>query len=419
MADADREQGRVIDATGETPRGAALVRIAGALALLAVAAGFVVGFGSLATLRLVDLLQEFVWDGIAEALPEPLRTLSPILLCTVGGALVGTCTKRFGFSLETLGVVVARCRKEGGYRFRSWPQALTLFALPIAFGGSVGPEAGISGIAAALGTMAMHGMRRSGVAAVRNDSHPLLSALASLSPAHDDDGRRYARGPRTVLWAIAGVGFVLGAMAVSLVFGPGNSLPRFAAANYLDADWGVALVAVALGLALAWFTGTSAKAAHQFAGRMGTVPRAVVCGIVLGTVAVFLPDVLFSGQSATNALVDGWREQSALVLLATCVAKLALTQLCVTSGWVGGEFFPLIFCGVAAGFSLALLTGTDPLLTIAVSTGTLLGAVTDKWVLSTAVLALCFPPASLPAVAVAAVLGAKAREAADARHGDA
>ena len=47
------------------------------------------------------------------------------------------------------------------------------------------------------------------------------------------------------------------------------------------------------------------------------------------------------------------------------------------------------------------------MLAVALSTGALVGAVTGKWLIATCVLALCFPPESLPVVALAAVVGAK------------
>ena len=123
-------------------------------------------------------------DG--EALPQPLGAVAPVLLCTLGGVLVGVATSHTGFSLDTLGVVVGHCRTEGDCQVKSWPWALVLFALPIAFGGAAGPEAGVSGFTAALGTMAMHGMRRSGVAVARNTTHPLAAAWKALSPAASD-----------------------------------------------------------------------------------------------------------------------------------------------------------------------------------------------------------------------------------------
>lgn len=38
---------------------------------------------------------------------------------------------------------------------------------------------------------------------------------------------------------------------------------------------------------------------------MKTVPKAVLCGVVLGLVALALPEVFFSGQSGTRDLLDG------------------------------------------------------------------------------------------------------------------
>ena len=401
---------RIIDAAEEAPRGVALLRVSLVLLLWALLAGVVVGAGCLATLKVVDLLQEVVWDGLAEALPQPLGAVAPVLFCTLGGVLVGVATSHTGFSLDTLGVVVGHCRTEGGYQVKSWPWALVLFALPIAFGGAVGPEAGVSGFTAALGTMAMHGMRRSGVAVARNTTHPLAAAWKALSPAASDEGRRYARGPRILLWAVAAVGFVFGALGISRLFGPGAGFPRFDDIDYLglneSALW--ALLALPLGWALARLAAYAGKAAQLACGRMETVPKAILCGVVLGLVALALPEVLFSGQSGTRDLLDGWQTMGAGVLLATCVAKLALTQLCEETGWVGGEFFPLIFCGVAAGYAVAAITGGNPMLAVALSTGALVGAATRKWLLTTCVLALCFPPVSLPVVALAAFLGAKA-----------
>jgi H+/Cl- antiporter ClcA len=135
----------------------------------------------------------------------------------------------------------------------------------------------------------------------------------------------------------------------------------------------------------------------------------------MGAVACALPDVLFSGQSATYALSTSWQTAGAATLLATAVAKIVLSNVCVRSGWVGGEFFPLIFCGVAAGFALSAITGADPRLAVAVACAATVSGATGKWLLSTLVLALCFPPASLPAVAVAAYVAARLMAAYDRR----
>lgn len=37
---------------------------------------------------------------------------------------------------------------------------------------------------------------------------------------------------------------------------------------------------------------------------MKTVPKAILCGVVLGLVTMALPEVLFSGQPGTRDLLD-------------------------------------------------------------------------------------------------------------------
>ena len=426
-----RPQAHVIDATDERPHGVALARVALALVACALVAGFVVGIGCLAALRGVDLLQELVWDRLALALPAPIRPFAPLALCVAGGIAIGLWTKHVGFRLDTLGVIVKRCRAEGGYEFRDMGEALVLFALPIAFGGAVGPEAGVSGIVCALATKAMRALRRQGVAAVSDTSRPLAAALAELLPAGrggsaSANGRataldadvdwRYDRWPRRVLWGFGGLGFVGGIAFLARMLGPGGGLPRFEPIDYLHGSWLVGILAIACGIVLAGVAGAAKKAAATALSGMGHVQRATICGICLGIVAIWLPDVLFSGQKATGELISSWQEKGAVALGATCVLKLCLTQLSVEGDWVGGEFFPLIYYGVCLGYVLALVTGASPMVPVACACGALVGAATSSPILTTCVLALCFPPASLPVVALSACVGGKTLSAIGAKH---
>ena len=217
-----------------------------------------------------------------------------------------------------------------------------------------------------------------------------------------------------MLWVVAAAGFVLGIMGFVTCFGTAGSLPRFAPIDYprtSTRDWMWALAALVIGYALAQFS----LLCHAVSGTIATaigeqrhVTRAVIAGAFLGLMAIGLPDVLFSGQTGTVALLGSWQRSTALFLALTCVAKLTATAVCVAGGWIGGEFFPMIFCGVSAGYALALATGCDPMIAVACITAALVSACTGKPVLTIVVLALCFPPTTLPLVAVCAVLAAKA-----------
>lgn len=379
------------------------------LLVLALLLGVLVGLGTFAALRLADGLQDLLWDRLPGLLPAALQPLFPLAFCTVGGLVVGLWTRRCGYTLETLGQVMARVRQEGGYRLRSLPKTLVLFLLPIAFGGAVGPEAGITGFAAAGFTAALGAMRRTGRAMADDPAHLLRSAARGFL-GDGGEGRLRHRWAKALAWAVAGVGFALGARILTLVLGPSAGLPRFAPIDYLGLEPASAVAAaasLALASVMALFLTAAGRLASRVGGHWDVVGRAIVCGLALGAVACLLPDVLFSGQGATGQLIGSWQEVGAAILLATAFAKLALSKLCVASGWVGGEFFPLILCGVSGGYAVAALLGVDPLLPVAVCAGCLVGASTGKALLTTAVLALCFPPASLPVVLAAAWVGAR------------
>ncbi len=368
-----------------------------------------VGFGTVAVLRLADFLQTAVWGGLRQSLPDPLQRVFPLIVCTLGGALVGLWGRRCGYTLDTLGTVVASCRREGGYRIRNWPQTLVLFLLPIAFGGAVGPEAGMSCFAAALATLALGAMRRAGHAVTDPAADPLRAAVRVLTPGDgkQQELRAKRRWVRDTLWAWCGLGFVAGALLFSRIFERGEGMPRFAPVDYRAFDLWATLLALAIAFALFAINEAASRVIPRVVGGSGTVARAVVCGLVLGAVACFLPDVLFSGQSATGELMGDWASRGAALLAATAAVKLVMTNLCESSGWVGGEFFPLIFCGVSGGYVAAALLGADPLLPVAVCTGAFVATHTKKPLLAVCVLAICFPPLSLPAVAAGAFIGAK------------
>ena len=127
-----------------------------------------------------------------------------------------------------------------------------LFLLPIAFGGAVGPEAGMSCFAAALATLALGAMRRAGYAVTDPATDPLRAAVRVLAPGNAEakELRARRRWVRDALWAWCGLGFVAGALLFSHIFGKGEGMPRFAPVDYRTFDLGATVLALAIAFAL-------------------------------------------------------------------------------------------------------------------------------------------------------------------------
>ncbi len=82
--------------------------------------------------------------------------------------------------------------------------------------------------------------------------------------------------------------------------------------------------------------------------------RPALAGLVLGVVALELPEVLGIGKETLRfATIEGAFSAGELVLLV--VAKVALTALCLGFGFVGGVFSPALLIGILAGALFGLV----------------------------------------------------------------
>ena len=71
-------------------------------------------------------------------------------LCALGGPAMGLLRRRFGDYPEDLATVMGKVRREKHYDYRPMAVILLCALLPLIFGASVGPEAGLTGIVTAL-----------------------------------------------------------------------------------------------------------------------------------------------------------------------------------------------------------------------------------------------------------------------------
>lgn len=82
--------------------------------------------------------------------------------------------------------------------------------------------------------------------------------------------------------------------------------------------------------------------------RLPPALRPMVAGLILGMVALQLPDVLGIGQETLRfATIDGAFKITELTLI--LVAKLAVTALCLGFGFAGGVFSPALLIGILFG----------------------------------------------------------------------
>ena len=391
------------------------------MVVLACLVGFVVGVVVWGALSLSNLLVQLLWHDLPAALPFDAPWL-PLIVCPLGGLVIGLWTRAFHNAPASLEAVMGEVRATGGYRLRGFGSSIVSFLLPLTFGGSIGPEAGLTGIIAAACAWIGNTLKRAGlkVKAVADLTLPAtLSAVFGApllgivinaedqSGAPSPDDYTFRRPAKLLLYTAAAFGAFGGAAFVGALVGESAGLPRFDSIDVQGFAW---LWTVPLAL-VGWVLGLLFHASNRAFGSMArrfkpeSLLSPLIVGVALGAVAVALPGVLFSGERQCHTIMGEWTAVSALALLATGVLKVVATPLCLNFGWRGGNFFPCIFAGVSCGYGIAALSGIDPMLCVTVVTTALVACMTRKPLLTLALLILCFPIDGILASGVAALVG--------------
>lgn len=333
----------------------------------------------------------FVWSfvlimnaGIAlfwEILPGHIGVrFYPLLVCGLGGIAVGLCQKKFGAYPEELEKVIAAVKTTRRYEYKNVPAITVTALLPIVFGGSIGPEAGLSGAVAGFCTWI---------------GDRLLSAAKVTS--------------KRILYGAAALGGLGAYILLTKYSGGGIVFSRFNAEAFGQRELMWFVPFVLLGIAMGYFYHAIGQLISLSMRPLSRLPvlRAVIGGAALGICGIFLPYTLLSGEAEIGDVMATWTTMSALLLFRSGVYKIAMTNLCIRSGWKGGHIFPLIFSGVCVGYGMAVVSGAGGVFSVAVVTAAFCGAVMRQPITVIIVLALFFHIQSVPFLCAAAFIGAR------------
>lgn len=354
--------------------------------IVAFAAAFPLGIGiGLASWLLLGIsygILGLVWGPTLSLLEKPLFVF---VLCCIGGVVIGFWSSRFESNPKPFMAVIAEVKAKGGYSMGPFIPGIVSFMLPVVFGGSIGVAAGLVGIVATCCTLSWSLLDR-------------ISRVASLSK------RR-----RTALKVFIAAGIVAAFIACTFAVGAPVPLPRFEILPLFDGAYllqAVLLSAVGWVLSLLYIASTFVS--KKFSAALARRPwlRPVLCGVALGAVGAFLPFVLFPGPVQVSEIMDAWPALPFFMLAATAVAKVFFTAFCMSMGWMGGPFFPLILAGTCMGLAIASVSGINPALAaISVSTA-LIGSSSCKPLISILIMLIVCPVQDVLYIAVAAFVGA-------------
>jgi H+/Cl- antiporter ClcA len=341
------------------------------LLALVVVLGLTSALVTFAFMALVHQGTGLVWEQIAPALGIDPR-LFTLLVCTLGGLLVGLLVKLFGDHSGIFAEVMQEFGKTGRFDYRSAPGIVITAFISLISGASLGPEAPLADTCGGIGTwisdrlklndQETRTMGYSGVSGMLASfiTSPFSGALLGLESAQGE-----SRGRQTYFWvlfpsllasAVATVVFVL----LSGTFF--ETLYRFPAYTPQLRDL---FYAAPLGL-IGGFVGllfmlSLRRLQVLFQPMKGRVVlRGLLGGLGMGIIGALLPLTLFSGEAETTDLITHAVEIGVVMLIVLGLAKLFATSLLLATGWKGGYIFPIMFSSVALGLAVNLLFPSIP-----------------------------------------------------------
>ena len=367
-------------------------------------------------LKAVSVCSVFLW----ETMPERTNTkLLLIPVCAAGGALAGFLRKRFGDYPESLDVIMGKVKKDKYYPYHPMAVMLLCAFLPLILGASVGPEAGLTGIIAALcywvGDNVTFAKQNAdwfselgeavtlgqlfhaplfGILAVEED--PQTAGDSAADGTGDRAAKVLPKPLKLVFYGLSTASGFLAAHILTGLFGAAmEGFPSFTGVSTGTMDYVLVLLYIPAGFLLYGFFEMAENLSGIAVRHVPAIARETICGILIAVMGLFLPIVLFSGEEQMAELMKDYGAYSAVFLIAVCVVKLALTAFCIRFGLKGGHFFPLIFACVCMGYALAMLVFPDPaehlVFAAAVVTASTLGAQLKKPLAVSVLMLICFP----------------------------
>lgn len=368
--------------------------------------GAVVGFLTWFFLSVLNFTTKFLWITLPNLFYIQNWTL---LLCLVGGVVVGICQKKFGSYPRKMDEVLAEFNKTKRVDYKSLPKATVAALSSLSFGASLGPEAALVGIVGGLSTWAGDILKslvnkKQVIKEYGNilTEYSIETTIGMIFRAplfglttffEDKKDSKFIKIIKTIVYlitTIAGFGvFIL----LSKIDNRELSIVNFGKATVGKNEIIAIIPLIFIGVLFSMLYEFLGYIIHKAVKPLENykVIKAVIGGLVLGLIGTLLPNILFSGEHQLTKLAMEWKDMSIYLLFITGIAKLFITEFCLSTGWRGGHIFPVIFAGASIGYGIAMLFSIDPVTSVAIVTTSITSSILKKPIAVVLILIFFFP----------------------------
>lgn len=381
------------------------------LTLYTVIIGVIAGLIIWCFIRCMNFGIHFLWDYLPSLINFEYYT---IIVCLIGGLLLGLWKNKYGDIPEELDQVVKTVKETNRYSYSNIFPSIVSAILPLIFGASVGPEAGLSGIIAGLYTWIgdklkifnneLEELAQIGITATLGTifASPMFGFVEPI----ENEESKLPKTSKNILYFVAilssfGIFIFLNHLTHNRAVLHSIGTATLSNLNYVGI---IALIVLGILLSYVYFIShkLSKIAFKKLEGNF--ILKGVLGGLILGIFGTLFPLTMFSGERQIYLLLGTGAQLGIIILILSSVLKIVLTNICIETGFKGGNFFPLIFSGNALGYALSILLNMDPIISMAVVTTSFTASILKKPIAVVLLLMIIFPMNLIPLMLVSAVV---------------
>ncbi|MBW4469975.1 MAG: chloride channel protein [Stenomitos rutilans HA7619-LM2] len=381
-------------------------------ALIGIAGGLV----ATAYYYVLEACLHLVWHAVPEAIDPYFPTNFPVwnyvwIATTIGGFCVGLTLRFMGLPGE-VAMVVDKVHDPGRIEVKQTPAMIVASLFSITAGGSAGPEAPLVQILGSFGGWLGGKLRLTlsntrvltfcGMSAALGAffGAPLGGALFALELPHRRGLEYYEALIPAVLSAI--LSFFVFRFNTGLTIGGMYHFEAIPELTLMSLVHGLLLGAAGAAVAVTFVVifrliGSLLKRLEHH-----TILLATLGGLVIGLLALAVPQTLFFGEKEIQTIVETGATLGLTMLLIVGFTKMLAIGFTLHSGFRGGFIFPLFYLGAAFGCAIVqVFPGMHPTIAMVCMMAAVNVAITKTPISSTVILSVLSDTAMVPVILIA------------------
>ena len=373
-----------------------------------------IGFISFGFIFLESHISHFLWDKLLNDMP--FKGISILIFCLIGSFCIGKLREKWGDYPQTAHDSIDQLKKIQTVNYRPAFKSLFVALLVLIFGAGVGPEAALLGAIVMLSIWQADKMRYlffnqetfinlSPFERISHMLHP-TKYLVTYNAESAPKGENFLSTKKALNIFFSVNGLISFTILMKLTKQP-SFISKMGDTSWHLKDLWIFIPLLIVGL-------LSGKIYNVFKKKMSLwfnfwqdepVKKALLGSLSIFVVGIFFPNLLFSGQVALGSVPKDYVKFSFIILLLVVIIKLVFLQICLNTGWIGGDIFPIVFASIIQGFAISQVLPTFDVIFIVATVATAMAVtILDSPIGVAVFIALFFPIQMIPVIFATALI---------------